>query len=199
MSKVKNLHNFTIGELKPVEEFDRSKHYVKVINESKKHYGMMYKEGLNVDVLPFNCDKTMSCVPGGIYFTTLEYLPYFCDYGTLVAEITIPEDAQLVLDPDGNKYRADKINIVKFWDMNDFFGYVGYVEISCNANFHNLKTARGLENLQSIVGSAHFNNLVNTKELESLQSIGGNVFFERLNSECVNKIRKITKGNEYTY
>jgi len=183
MAKVKHIRQFTIGPLVPVDRFNRGKHYVKVVTEDRTHHGMMYKEGLNIDIEPLGDPPKASPAEGRIYFTTLEFLPHLCGYGALItkslliAELTIPDNAKLVLDPNGREYKTDKVNVLKFWDMNDFLEYVKYVEISCNADFRLLKSARGLEHLERIGGMAFFSNLKSAKGLESLRSIGGRAGF----------------------
>jgi hypothetical protein len=81
--------------------------YLKITNSSEKHFGLQYHDGLNIDPLPFA--KEGSCVPGGIYFTTPEYIYDFLEGGTYVREVTIPEDAEMVKDPAGEKWRASKV------------------------------------------------------------------------------------------
>jgi hypothetical protein len=190
-TKVTNQHNYTLGELKQPEDFDRSKTYLKVIHESKIHYDMEYKLGINEDVLPFNDNPNKSCVEGGLYFTTLEYLPYFCDYGTLVAEIKILDNSKLIKESN-TKYRTDKFEILKFWDINDFLEHVGYIHINGTAKFSHLKTAKGLESLKSIEYSAYFNNLESAKGLENLEKVDGTVFFNSLKTaESIKNLKTI--------
>jgi uncharacterized protein (DUF3820 family) len=64
---------------------------------------------LIIDPVEFNDDPEKSCVPGGIYFTTAGYLPRFFKYGIWIRPVTIPEKARVILDPEGDKYRADKL------------------------------------------------------------------------------------------
>jgi hypothetical protein len=195
-TQVTNQHNYTIGELKSVEEFDRSKTYLKVIREDKNHFDMEYKLGLNEDMIPFNDDPEQSCVAGGLYFTTLEHLPEFCDYGILVAEIKILEDSKLIKDSDV-KYRTDKFEILKFWKMNDFLEHVRYIHIDGKAKFKYLETAKGLENLETIGGYAEFRDLETAKGLENLETIGGTVFFETLKlAEGLENLKSIS-GSAY--
>jgi len=85
--------------------------FYKILNEEEKHYGMQYKDGLNVDVLPFN--PSGSCEPGGIYFTDVEHILEFCDYGPWVREVTLPDGEEVYKDPDGNKYKAHRVILGK--------------------------------------------------------------------------------------
>jgi len=57
--------------------------YYKIVNP-EGHQGMIYKEGLNTDVLPFN--PTGNCEPGGIYFSREDILAYL-SYGTELYEV----------------------------------------------------------------------------------------------------------------
>ena len=46
--------------------------YLKITNKEENHYGLGYHDGLVEDIIPFQPEG--SCVPGGIYFTTPEYI-----------------------------------------------------------------------------------------------------------------------------
>ena len=102
-------------------KFNYSKVYYKVTNEKECHHGYQYKDGLNILKEEFNDNPEHSCVPGGFYFTDYEHLHYFFHYGMWIREVTIPTDARVVLDPDGNKWRCDKIILGKKYHIeNDF-------------------------------------------------------------------------------
>jgi len=60
--------------------------------KSEGHNGMVYKEGLNTDILPFN--PAGDCKPGGIYFSREDILA-FLGYGEDLYEVT----------PIGRKYK----------------------------------------------------------------------------------------------
>lgn len=99
--------------------FDRSKTYYKVINKELKHYGLKYKKGLVIDSIPFNDDPKASCVPGGIYFTDMEYITNFFHYGYWVYAVTIPNGAKVI--KNRIKWRADKVVLGKRWNKFDFY------------------------------------------------------------------------------
>jgi hypothetical protein len=86
-----------------------SETYYKITNQEESHNDLQYRDGLIIDPVEFNDDPRKSCVPGGIYFTTAEHLPKFLNYGIWIRPVTIPKDASVVLDPEGDKYRADKL------------------------------------------------------------------------------------------
>jgi len=128
------------------EKFDYSKTYYKVTKKNEIHNGYRYKDGLNILKQKFNDDSTASCVPGGFYFTDYENLPKFFDYGTWIREITIPEDARVVKDPEGDKWRTDKIILGKKYHIkNDFdkwfnpkkysWKYLHYLAMYCSKYF----------------------------------------------------------------
>jgi hypothetical protein len=89
--------------------------YIKILSEDLKHNGFQYKEGLNVDTIPFN--PTGSCLPGGLYFTDEKYLLDFLGYGTKIADVEIPSNAKVYRD--GNKWKADKIILKNIRDIKD--------------------------------------------------------------------------------
>jgi len=101
--------------------FDYSQTYYKVTNEQECHNGYQYKDGLNILKEEFNDNPKASCVAGGFYFTDYEHLPRFFKYGTWIREVTIPTDARVVKDPEGDKWRTDKIILGnKYHIKNDF-------------------------------------------------------------------------------
>lgn len=88
--------------------------YYKVTNQDECHYGMQYRDGLNVDIRPFA--KEGSCVPGGLYFTNAANIRNYYDYGAWVREVHLPTHIpgfQMVEDPEGDKWRASCIVLGK--------------------------------------------------------------------------------------
>jgi hypothetical protein len=81
--------------------------YLKITNAAENHHGLQYHDGLNIDPVPFAREGT--CCRGGIYFTTPEYICKFLYVGIYVREVTIPEDAEIVQDPQVDKWRASKV------------------------------------------------------------------------------------------
>lgn len=93
--------------------------YLKITNAEENHHGLQYHDGLVIDPVPFS--KKGSCCPGGIYFTTPEYICNFLYIGIYIREVTIPEDSETVQDPDGNKWRASKVILSprkELWNVN---------------------------------------------------------------------------------
>ena len=85
--------------------------YYKILRESECHFGMQYKTGLNVDVLPFN--PSGDCKPGGIYFAS-EGILEFLEYGPWIRKVTLPDDAHVYSNPGfPEKWKADKVILGK--------------------------------------------------------------------------------------
>ena len=176
MAKVKHIRQFTIGPLVPVDRFDRSKHYVMVVDSNREYNGIRCREGFNA--VPNNYQQDSGA--GKIHFTTLEHLPYFYNRGAYIAELVVPEYTNLILTSNNDEYEVDRINILKFWNLNDFLAYVGYIEINFYADFSTLETAKGLENLKTIKGTAFFDRLISAEGLENLESIESGAHFNNL-------------------
>jgi len=85
---------------------DAKPEYYKILHKDMVHNGFKYAEGLNVDHHPFNPDGR--CSSGGLYFSDREHITCFFGYGSLIARVTLPEDAKLVQE-DSEKFKADKI------------------------------------------------------------------------------------------
>ncbi len=90
--------------------------YYKVLNRDLTHNGFKYQLGLNIDSVPFN---PTACEVNDFDYTTKEYLSEFLDYGCYIADVSIPDDAKVYEDPDGNKWKADKIIIDKITWMGE--------------------------------------------------------------------------------
>jgi len=101
------------------ENPDRRKTYYKITNGEENHHGLQYHDGLVIDSVPFNSNSAASCVKGGIYFSTKEYIHMFFEYGCWIRPVKIPEDAKVVVNPGGDKYRADKL----FFEPREDFGW----------------------------------------------------------------------------
>jgi len=106
------------------KEPDRRKTYWKATNNKENHLGLQYRTGLIIDPKPFNNDPNKSCIPGGIYFTTKKYIHRFFWIGTNLRSVKIPKDAKVILDPEGDKYRADKIIVGKKRNLDYYFDHL---------------------------------------------------------------------------
>ena len=81
--------------------------YYKITNEKEIHDNMQYKDGLNVDVLPWN--PKGDCQKGGIYFASTDILA-FLDYGCWIRKVEVPEGVEIYENPgDPKKYKAPKV------------------------------------------------------------------------------------------
>jgi hypothetical protein len=90
-------------------------HYVKIFNKNLKHNEFTYKEGLNIDHIPFN--PTGTCKEGGLYFCEANDVHLYLNYGTLMADVEIPPGAQVY--HGSNKLKADKIIITNIRPIED--------------------------------------------------------------------------------
>lgn len=100
--------------------------YFKVTNATENHYGFQYVDGLNILIEKFNNDPDDSCCGGGFYFTTLEHIHNFYDYGVYLREVFLPtEDPefQMVEDSDCDKWRANRIILGKKYSLGDVETY----------------------------------------------------------------------------
>jgi hypothetical protein len=127
--------------------------YVKILNESMVHNKFKYKLGLNTDHIPFN--PSGSGEPGGLYFTDLDNFYKFLEYGTLIADVKVPEGVEIYADPVGDnahpyKWKAPSIiisNVRSIKDLpqwNDLSFWLAAVRQNGNALKlvpENLKTA----------------------------------------------------------
>jgi hypothetical protein len=81
--------------------------FYKILNEDEKHFGLYYKTGLNIDIVPFN--PYGNCRPGGIYFSR-EHILAFLSYGPWLRKVTLPEDARIYENPgELKKWKADRV------------------------------------------------------------------------------------------
>jgi hypothetical protein len=115
--------------------------YLKITNDTENHHGLQYHDGLIIDPVPFV--REGSCCPGGIYFTTPKFICNFLDYGPWVREVTIPEDAEIVKDPQGGKWRASKVILSPRKDLREVETWKWLIECGMGIDDQNeaLRTA----------------------------------------------------------
>ena len=88
--------------------------YYKILPKDLICKGFQYQEGLNIDtkkITPYKCDN-------GLHFSDAKHILSFCGYGSVVAEVELPEDA--VIYHFNNKSKADKIilkNLRPLWSV----------------------------------------------------------------------------------
>jgi hypothetical protein len=99
------IKSTNMNESTPTSTNKPQKKYVKILHESMVHYGFKYQLGLNVDPIPFN--PAGSCKPGGLYFTDLDNFHYQLCYGTLIADVVVPNDTE----PCGYIWKASQLII----------------------------------------------------------------------------------------
>ena len=115
----------------------RQKKFLKITNKEEKHYDFQYTDGLNILKEPFA--ETGWCVPGGLYFTDINNIFQFLDYGVHLREITLPLD-----DPDfkivnyyDNEWRANKIILGKRYNLWEKKTFEYLVSLGANISAHN--------------------------------------------------------------
>ena len=88
--------------------------YYKILPENMCCKGFQYQEGLNIDtkkITPRQCDN-------GLHFADAEHILGFCGYGSMIAEVEIPDDA--IVYHFCTKSKADRIilkNIRPLWSV----------------------------------------------------------------------------------
>ncbi len=92
--------------------------FYKILNNNMNHHGFQYKEGLNEDTKPFELERKCS---GGLYFSDLDHIAEFFDFGSYIAKVIIPADA-MCIQVSESEWKADKIILfdikpLKQWEM----------------------------------------------------------------------------------
>jgi len=109
--------------------------YYKVTNELECHHGFQYQDGLNELPDPFVEEGT--CVPGGFYFTSKDFIHHFLSLGVYIREVRLPtEDPEfrMVKDQSGKCWRANKIILGKRYnifsiDISNTFSNITKIDI----------------------------------------------------------------------
>src|SRR5579875_3340782 len=112
--------------------------YFKITNEEEIHHGFQYVDGLNILTEEFQ--EEGSCVQGGFYFTDIKNILKFLDYGIYLREVTLPTDDpdfKMVLDPQGDKWRANKIILGKRYLLSDLETFKFLVEQGADFRINN--------------------------------------------------------------
>ena len=118
-----NMKNTNAVNLASNKEF-RTKKFFKVMREDGIHNDYKYHDGLNKLKGQFNWWD--SCCKGGLYFTDINNIHRFYSYGTILREIYLPfdnDDLKVVIDPSGNKWRANMIIIGNKHSLSDIETY----------------------------------------------------------------------------
>lgn len=93
--------------------------FCKILRDDQTHFGFKYNEGLNIDTKKFN--PKSSCEIGGLYFSTLDDVYIYSLWGPKIADVIIPNDANVYIEY--KKFKADKIilsNIRYWYNDHDF-------------------------------------------------------------------------------
>ena len=96
--------------------------YYKGLDKNLNYYGFQYKLGINIITKNFNPLNNNEL--NGLYFTDryniIKYLRYYDIY---IAELTIPDDAQVYRDPNEDIWKSDKFIINKYYPINEWAGW----------------------------------------------------------------------------
>ena len=92
--------------------------FYKILRRDLTHHGFTYQPGLNVDTERFEPEAWSS---GGLYFSDLEHIAEYLEYGDLVARVTLPPDARWIQEAPG-QFKADRIILndlqpLENWDL----------------------------------------------------------------------------------
>jgi hypothetical protein len=98
--------------------------WYKLLNPNLVHFGVEYQEGLNVDPVPFNPNG--DCEAGGLYFCHFDFIARWRQNlnWTYIANVTLPEDARVYVEPCGTKLKADRIELSNIRPLSEFLATV---------------------------------------------------------------------------
>ena len=94
--------------------------FAKILGPNYCNNGFYYQLGLNQLPPDEPFQGHSSCMPGGLYFTTDDYLYKYLLHGIHYARLTVPSDALVYRDPNDVKWKADKIFIHEIAPVRDF-------------------------------------------------------------------------------
>ena len=107
--------------------------YYKILPEDLVCRGFQYHEGLNIDkntIDEYECSY-------GLHFSDTKHIFNFCGYGSIIAEVELPEDAIVYHFDD--KSKADKIilkNLRPLWSVETIEALMQDVEFKPNELIH---------------------------------------------------------------
>jgi len=115
MSQAAKRHKPNSPTSRPPTEFGP---FYKILQTNLTHHKFTYQLGLNVDTQPFEPDARCS---GGLYFSDLEHIVEYLEYGDMVARVAVPPEACWIQEAPG-KFKADRIILSdlqpwKDWDL----------------------------------------------------------------------------------
>jgi DNA-dependent RNA polymerase auxiliary subunit epsilon len=116
------------------------KQYVKILIDDMKHHDFQYKEGLNVDIHKFT--PYGECQKGGLYFCELSDAYLYLCYGSLIADVEIPLDANVYHEK--NKLKANKIILKNIRPIkeHEIWNNLEFCEKAVNKSAHYIEYAK---------------------------------------------------------
>ena len=148
--------------------------YVKITNKYEIHNKFVYRDGLNELLEPFNDNETESCVTGGLYFTNIQNAHKYYSFGIYIRKINLPEndpEFKIIMDPSGDKWRANKIILGKKYSLCDPETY----------KILNLKTPSTIFLIECAIKEDNINSLDMLKKLYLIDNPGTKLsFYEKI-------------------
>ena len=166
-----------------------SKKLVKLTNNSECHNGFQFKTGLNKDTASFN--PIDECQAGGIYFTDIDNLPRWLEYGDSVMKyyrtLTLPPDSRVYIEE--NKFKADQIILDERVQIGNLHRWLDNVYCLKAIGFNNYRSWRYIKNeyaqidaIDRGISIAHMlANRASISEKVLRHSMTGNSFFPSVN------------------
>lgn len=116
--------------------------YYKITNKDENHHGFQYTTGLNLLVGEFNDNIDDSCCAGGLYFTSIEHVFKYLDYGVYLRKITLPTsdpNFKMVKDKTGDKWRANMVILGKCRELSNPETFKYLIKKGADIHSHNEK------------------------------------------------------------
>lgn len=114
--------------------------YYKITNKKEYHHNYQYHDGLNILEEQFNDNALESCVGGGFYFTDIEHIFCYLDYGCYVREVGLPTNDpnfMMIADPNGNKWRANRIILGKKYELQNVMTFKLLIDRGADIHVNN--------------------------------------------------------------
>ncbi len=109
-----------------------SKIFFKITNELENHFGFQYVNGLNIYEKKFNDDSNNPYCKGGFYFTDVENIFKFLDYGIYLRKVSLPlNDTNLKLVKINDRWRSNMFFLNERYDLKDITTFPNVNQFEC--------------------------------------------------------------------
>lgn len=102
------------------EKYGTNMRFYKLTNSKETHNNLVYKSGVNIDILPFN--PTPNCRPGGMYFFSEPNLYKFMRYVAqpyYIREVSFDELSMIY--EDGDNFKTNRFILGDRFDWREYF------------------------------------------------------------------------------